>query len=191
MKRREMTPNRQRVLKNNKNEIIKGRTLAVFIFLTALFLLPISALAELERYVLDFGDLHIGGRRGQPTTLMLKRALKQQYPWINTRNLTLRNVILVAKSRVGKGHAQLRVGSRLSDFYRVAGHPKSFKKNHRKTYDRVRMYSPTYNSRGPWQINLSGNFKVRKMTIDNTICVHEETMTNTSLKRFHICEIET
>lgn len=165
MKRQEMTSHRQRVLKNNKYEIITGRTLAVLIFLTALFLLPMTALAELERYVLDFGDRHIGGRRGQPAILMLKRTLKQQYPWIDTRNLTLRNVILVAKSRVGNGHAQLRVGRRVSDFYRVAGHPKAFKKNHRKTYDRVRLYSPTYNSRGPWQINLSGNFKVRKIVL--------------------------
>ncbi|NNK95923.1 MAG: hypothetical protein HKP41_16360 [Desulfobacterales bacterium] len=165
MKRREMTLNRQHVLENNKNHLVKGRTLAVLIFLTALLLLPMTALAELERYVLDFGDRHIGGRRGQPATLMLKRALKQQYPWINTRNLTLRNVILVAKSRVGRGHAQLRVGRRVSDYYRVAGHPRAFKKNHRKTYDRVRLYSPTYNSRGPWQINLSGNFKVRKIVL--------------------------
>jgi len=165
MKRRIMTSNRQGVSKNNRKAVIKGGTLAALILLAVLLLLPMTALAELERYVLDFGDRHIGGRRGQPATLMLKRALKQQYPWINTRNLTLRNVILVAKSRVGNGHAQLRVGRQVSDFYRIAGHPRGFKNNHPKTFDRVRLYSPTYNSRGPWQIHLSGNFKVRKIVL--------------------------
>ena len=80
MKRREITPNRKGFLKDNKDEMMRGRKLAVLLVFTTLFLLPMTALAELERYVLDFGDRHIGGRRGQPATLMLKRALKEQYP---------------------------------------------------------------------------------------------------------------
>lgn len=147
--------------KNQKN----GRVLSILILVSVLFILPISALAEMERYVLDFNDRYFENRRGGSTTLMLKRALQQQYPRVNTRDLILENVVLVAKSKVGNGHVQLRVGRRTSDFYRVSGHPKSFRRDHRKSFDRILLYNPSRDSRGPWQMNLNGNFNVRKIVL--------------------------
>ena len=141
------------------------RILSALVLLTALFLGPIQAHAQMNRYVLDFDDRYIGNRKGEGATLMLKRTLKDQYPWVNTRNLALRNVILVAKSKVGRGYAQLRVGRQQTNYVRVSGHPKRFKRDHRKSFDRVRLYNPSYTSWGPWQINLHGNFKVRKVIL--------------------------
>ena len=140
-------------------------TLSAIVLLTALFLGPIQAQAQMDRYVLDFDDQYIGNRKGKEATLLLKRTLKDQYPWVNTRNLTLRNVILVAKSKVGRGYAQLRVGKQQTDYVRVSGHPKRFKRDHRKSFDRIRLYNPSYTSWGPWQIKLHGNFKVRKVIL--------------------------
>lgn len=142
-----------------------SRVLSVLILVSVLFILPMSGLAGMERYVLDYNDRYFENRRGGETTLMLKRTLKQQYPWVNTRDLKLKNVTLVAKSKVGRGHVQLRVGRRASDFYRISGHPKSFRRDYRKSYDRIRLSNPSRDSRGPWQMNLNGNFNVRKIII--------------------------
>jgi hypothetical protein len=142
------------------------RTLSLLIAAAALLLLPIGSFAGTERYVLDFGDRHIKAQKqARPTMILLKQALNQQYPWVNTRNLRLKNVILVAKSKVGQGHAQLRVGNRITNFYRVAGFPKNFRRDHRRSFDRVRIDNPSRTSRGPWRINLVGNFKLRKIVL--------------------------
>ena len=165
MRRIQKTDDSKSIMKTaHKNQKI-GRVLSVLIFISVLLTLPLSAFAEMEKYVLDFDDHYFNSQKGEPTTLMLKRMLKQQHPWVNTRDLKLNNVILIAKSKIGRGHAQLRVGRQASRFFRVAGHPKSFKRDHRKSFDRVRLYNPSRTSRGPWQINLRGSFKVRKIVL--------------------------
>jgi len=145
--------------------LINSRVLTAMILLSALFILPVNGRAEVGKYVLDFNDRYFDNRRGEYTTLLLKRTLKEQYPWVDTRDLRLKNVILVAKSRIGRGHAQLRVGRNISDYYRIAGQPRRFKRDHRKSFDRVRLYNPSRTSWGPWQMNLSGTFKIRKIIL--------------------------
>ncbi len=130
-----------------------------------LWLLPGHAMATKERYVLEFGDSHIHGHRGEGAILFLKRTLKEQYPWVNISDLVLRKVVLMAKTKKGKGKAQLRVGPEVSDLYRINGHPRAFRDEHRASYDRVRIGNPSYDSGGPWQILLRGNFKVRKVVL--------------------------
>jgi len=130
-----------------------------------LLLLPIQASAARERYVLDFNDSHIRGYRGEAATIYLKKSLRAQYPWVRIAELDLKKVILVAKSKRGHGGAELRVGGWTSDLYNVGGNPRSFHGSNRGSWDRVRFWNPSENSRGPWQINLQGNFKVRKVIL--------------------------
>jgi hypothetical protein len=118
-----------------------------------------------ERLVIDFGDSHYRGYIGNPVKLHLKRALRDQYPGLNIKNLNLRKVVLIGKTRVGMGRAQLRVGSEVTDMYRVSGHPRDFHYDNRRTFDRVRFRNPSYGSRGPWQLYLRGDFKVRKVVL--------------------------
>ena len=130
-----------------------------------IFLIPLNAMASRERYVIDFDDSHIRGHKGQAATIFLKRSFKEQYPWVNLSNMNLRRVVLVAKSKRGGGGAQLRIGDRVTDMYGVAGSPQSFQNDRPYTFDRIGFRNPSYNSRGPWQINLKGNFIVRKVVL--------------------------
>ena len=125
-----------------------------------------EARSRSERYVLDFQDMEVRGGSGHHNVLFLKQTLKEQYPWVDLRDLDLRSVELVAKSRVGKGGAQLRVGEKTSEIYRVDGVPWQFDDAKRYTFDRLRFENPVYDSRGPWQINLKGNFVVRKVILE-------------------------
>ena len=135
------------------------------LLLSILFLSPASGFAKVFRYDLDFNDRYFGYNNQKTTTLRLKRALKRQYPWVDVQNLRLKSVILVAKSRVGRGHAQLRIGHQRGDYVRIGGHPRQFNKDHRKTFDRVRLDNPSRRSWGPWQVNLYGTFKVRRVVL--------------------------
>lgn len=139
---------------------------AMLIMLLLLLLSPLQASAgkgraERERFVLDFGDSHF---RGNPT-LFLKRELLNQYPRINIADYRLRRVVLVAKTKVGHGSAQLRVGPEVSPHYRVDGAPRDFHSYHPRSFDRVRIRNPFHDSWGPWQLFLKGNFKVRKIVL--------------------------
>ena len=96
----------------------------------------------------------------------LKKAFNQQYPWVELTDMDLRRVVLVAKSRKGIGGAQLRVGEWLTDSYAVAGRPIDFRDQRKITFDRVRFHNPSSSSGGPWQIDLQGNFIVRKVVLE-------------------------
>lgn len=130
-----------------------------------LFFLPTPVLAAKERFVLDFGDTVIDGRGRAPATLLLKKTLKDQYPWVNIQNLELKRVILVAKTRRGFGRAALRVGNSWSESYQVAGTAWDFHDSDRYTFDRIHFSSPSPYGNGPWQIDLRGNFVVRKVIL--------------------------
>jgi hypothetical protein len=134
--------------------------------LLMIFLLPLDAMASREQFVLDFNDSHILGHKGEPATLFLKKILKKQYPQVKVSNMDLRKVVLFAKSQKGKGGASLRVGDRATSMYKVDGRPRSFKNMKRKSFDRMRFQNPSNNSRGPWQVDLAGNFIVRKVVLE-------------------------
>ena len=131
-----------------------------------IFLIPFNAMASRERYVIDFDDSNIRGHKGQSATIFLKRSFKEQYPWVDLSNLDLRRVVLVAKSKRGGGGAQLRIGDRVTDMFGVAGSPRSFHNDRPYTFDRIGFRNPSFNSRGPWQIDLKGNLIVRKVVLE-------------------------
>ena len=142
-----------------------GVKLSYCVILFFLFALPMNVMAAKERYVLDFGDRYMVGIRGDSATLYLKKALRNQYPGIDVTNFRLLKVVLLAKTKKGRGVAQLRVGPEVSEFYRVAGRSKGFRHNKLDSFDRVSIENPYNNSRGPWQLNLQGKFKVRKVVL--------------------------
>lgn len=143
----------------------RKRILSLLSLFALLILLPATAIADKERYVLDFNDSHIRGHRGDTATIYLKRTLKAQYPWVRIGDLELKKVILVAKSKRGHGGAQLRVGDRVTEMYGVDGRPRAFHDGSRKSFDKMKFWNPSHDSRGPWHINLRGNFKVRKVVL--------------------------
>lgn len=165
MKRNEIAIETTQNKKNNtKTELHYTKTLLVGIFLLLLF--PLQAMAGgKDRLVLDFADSHIRGSRGYASTLYLKKALLEQYPGINISDYRLRKVVVVAKSKIGRGDVQLRVGPEVTGRYRVAGSPGGFYSNHPRSFDRVGIHNPFGDSWGPWQLLLNGNFKVRKVEL--------------------------
>jgi hypothetical protein len=156
--------------KQNNSEIVYHGLAFCILAVLVLLCLPLSAAAgndrQRERFILDFGDSHIRGQRGEAAPIFLKKALRRQHPWVNVSEYRLKKVVLVAKTKHGRGGAQLRVGPEVTGFYGVGGHPRSFNGNHRKSFDRVRIHNPFNQSWGPWQLLLRGNFKVRKVVLE-------------------------
>lgn len=137
-----------------------------FLFaLLMLFCIPSWAMASHERFVLDFNDSHIRSHRGADATIFLKKALKDQYPRVQVSDLKLKKVVLMAKSKRGRGGAGLRVGKWATDMYEVGGGPRSFHGNGKHSFERVKFGNPSHDSKGPWQLGLRGNFIVRKVVL--------------------------
>ena len=116
---------------------------------------------QTERLVVRMGDAHY---RGQGNVIYLKRELKKEYPRLNLRNMKLESVRLVAKTKRGRGSAELVVDGREKDRSRVSGYPEDFHSSRPRTFDRVNL-SNYGRSKGTWQIHLHGNFKVRKVVV--------------------------
>ncbi|MFN2355052.1 MAG: hypothetical protein ABR512_11080 [Desulfopila sp.] len=157
--------------------ILYGAVACSILAVLVLLCLPLNAAAgndrQRERFILNFGDSHIRGGRGEVAPIFLKKAMQRQYPRVNVSQYRLKKVVLVAKTQHGRGGAQLRVGPKVTGFHGVGGHPRGFNKNHRKSFDRVGIHNPFNQSYGPWQLLLKGNFKVRKVAL-----VVEERHTN-------------
>lgn len=144
------------------------KKMAVAFLMLALMALgsPFTVQAARERYVLDFNDVQIRGNRGEPATIFLRKAFREQYPRVELADMDLRKVVLVAKSKRGKGGAQLRVGEWLTENYAVAGRSVDFRDRRKITFDKVQFHNPSVSSHGPWQIDLRGNFIVRKVVLE-------------------------
>lgn len=125
-----------------------------------------TAMAARDRIVLEYHDSHLRSDRGGPATLFLKKTLRDQYPWVEVEDLDLRRVVLVAKSRHGRGEAYLRVGHRMTETYPVHGRPNEFRDDRRRSFDRIQFTNPSHDSSGPWQIDLHGNFVVRQVVLE-------------------------
>jgi hypothetical protein len=138
----------------------------LFAALMMILLAPFNALAARQQFVLNFNDSQLSGDNRQPATLFLKKSLKQQYPWVKIDHMELRRVVLVAKSGIGQGGAQLRVGDRSTALHQVYGHPATFRDYRPYTFDRISFSNPAWNSDGPWHVDLRGNFIVRQVIVE-------------------------
>lgn len=143
------------------------RTIWLLLGIVLLAATSLSSVAHAgrERIVLDFDDSYYHATKGETATLFLKRELRQQYPGLRFRESDLRKVVLIAKSKKGRGKAHLRVGQNRSRSVRVDGRPNQFHDNRRHSFDRIKLHNPSHNSSGPWQIKLNGNFVVRKVVL--------------------------
>lgn len=142
---------------------LKGQFLMLVLIVLCV---PTIATASKERYVIDFGDSHIRGHKGEVTTVFLKKCLKEQYPWLDLKKSNISKVVLVAKSKKGKGSAQLRVGDRMTSMYQIKGSSRSFRDGRKSSFDHLVFKHPSGNSRGPWQMNLQGNLIVKKVVVE-------------------------
>ena len=131
-----------------------------------------------DRIVLKYYGQNFRGR----STLFLKRTIhencRQRIPLYA---LHLEGVKIVAKSKFSMARAKLRVGPFVSRPYRIGGFHRdrrnvidfenlrapSHSSFMRNAYARVFINNPSYHrsSRGPWQILLRGNVKVRKVVL--------------------------
>lgn len=146
---------------------VPGKMAVAFLLLALMaFASPFTVQAARQRYVLDFYDVQISGNKGEPATIFLRKAFRDQYPWVELADMDLRKVVLVAKSKRGRGGAQLRVGEWLTENYAVAGRPVDFRDRRKITFDRVQFHNPSSSSHGAWQIDLRGNFIVRKVVLE-------------------------
>lgn len=152
------------------SDVLKTRSLTkVWLFYGILFIsfcfIPHLVFAASEKFVLDFNNSYYHGRNRETTTLFLKRTLKQQYPWLRVKNLSLRKAVLIAKSRGGRGRAQLLVGNNASRPERVGGIPSQYHDNRAYSFDRVAFRNPSVDSDGRWQIDLQGNLVVSRVVL--------------------------
>lgn len=114
-----------------------------------------------ERVSIDLGGLHIRG----DNVVYLRKALRQQRPDLPLRNYRISKVIMVGKTRLGRGTSTLRVGDWWGDAVQIDGTPSAFVSNHPHTFDRVVMHNTAHQAEGPWQVHLRGNFKIKRLVI--------------------------
>jgi hypothetical protein len=118
-----------------------------------------------ERLVLRFNNEQFRGN----STIHLKQEIRNQLG-INIaslRDVELKSVEFIAKSRQGNGRASLRVGRNETNNKRIGDGHGSFNDNDADSYDRVRFDNPNRNdrSRGVWQLHFRGNIKVKRIVI--------------------------
>ncbi len=108
-------------------------------------------------------ELNFHGReyRGQ-NTLFLKREIMSQLG-MHPQGLNLKSVILVAKSRMGHGKAQLSVGGFSERMIR--GRTFDFDRNEDWTYDQVQFMVRGRDQMAPWQLQLQGQIRVKKVIL--------------------------
>ncbi|MEM7645471.1 MAG: hypothetical protein AAF203_01065 [Pseudomonadota bacterium] len=111
--------------------------------------------------VLNYNHVHM---KGQGNVLALKNKANQQHA-MALGQYDLEAVTLVAKTRQGRGTAQLRVGGEFSALETVGGQPGSFQNDSQWTYETITIENPSLSSQGAWQIITNGNFKVDQVVL--------------------------
>jgi hypothetical protein len=108
---------------------------------------------------LDYGGYRTDDRGD---TLFLRRTI-ERFCRMPTDRLNVRRVVLVAKSRFGRGEASLGMGRYESRYERIRGVPEDFYSSY--GYDRV--FFPVYSrdNFGPLYIKLRGHIKVARVVL--------------------------
>ena len=120
---------------------------------------PIDRPTRAEKFELRFDRERVF--RGH-NTVYLKRRLRNQHG-IDLHRYNLKAVVLVAKSKHGRGTGSLMVGDANTYEEVIDGMPYEFRA--RGGFDRVRFRNPKRNSRGPWQLHLRGKIKIKKIVV--------------------------
>ena len=102
--------------------------------------------------------------RGQ-NKIKLKQEIKLLNPYLDLRQSEIVGVILVAKSKQGRGKANLIIGGHISSTSIIGGYPEDFHYNENYTYSKVKIENSSLSSQGKWQLDLQGNIKVKKVVV--------------------------
>lgn len=128
-------------------------------FIISLF--TVTSFAFTNEVTLDFQDAHIKGNN----VILLKKALKDQYPHLDLYNQHLKNVVVVGKSKHGHGKVSMRINDWISSPETVAGNKRKFRRHANHSFDYVTLENQQTLSSGRWQLLLKGNFKIRKVIL--------------------------
>jgi hypothetical protein len=125
---------------------------------------PHPGLGGEDRIVLRLGGEHF---RGQGNVIKLKQRIKAENPYMDLSRARLDSVVVVGKSKHGRGTVALRAGGQLGYPETLNGSPYDFHDPARYTFDRVRLDSPGFGAgqRGPWQLVLNGNIKIKRIVV--------------------------
>ncbi len=113
-----------------------------------------------ERFVLNLGDAEFSGN----SVIRLKQMLRDQHG-IDARDYNLRGVMILSKTKFGRGTAALKVGDWVSYSQRVYGSPENFNRPNENTFVRTEFRNENRRHDGVWQILLEGNHKVRRIIV--------------------------
>ncbi|MEO0336424.1 MAG: hypothetical protein AAF202_08515, partial [Pseudomonadota bacterium] len=118
---------------------------------------------ETRRFEIDMGDRVYR----QDSTIALKRLIQRRHPNVNLNRWKLKRVRLVAKSRRGRGQAQLVVGNWRSFSERVDGRQVDWDWDRPASFDRMVFHNDARrrDQDGRWQLQMRGNIKVRRVVI--------------------------
>ena len=115
---------------------------------------------KVRKFVLEYpvGQRHFRG----DNTIGIRRELRRQHG-INPQNFRIKAIKVVAKSKHGGGLAYFSVGPNETMDKYINGRPNAF---HRPGgFHRIRFANPGQGSRGPWQLHMQGNIKVKKIVV--------------------------
>ena len=134
----------------------------VFIITALSLLYSFSVYAFEKDYELRFNDHFIQGSE----IIKLKKALRRQYNELNFKNVEMREVKIIAKSRRGNGEVQLVVDNQRSNRKRIPGKLRDFSSPERNTFFKIFLKNPNYySSKGAWNLFFRGNVKLRKVVV--------------------------
>ena len=105
-----------------------------------------------------------------PSVIHLKQKLKMQYPRIDLSKMKLKQVILKAKSKHGRGLAKLVVGQGMQpdDIAIIPGNPRLFQMRGPRTLSEIVLSKRGLGQESlgkKWQVHLQGNIIVKKATL--------------------------
>jgi hypothetical protein len=137
----------------------------ILLSLTLLCFPSLSAARQSEQLSLHFQDINVQSRGSEAATLLLKKELKNSYPDLDISTLELKKVIVVAKSKKGRGTVQLRIGREVSAEHIISGVPHAFQDPSNHTFGQISIRNTSDMNSGPWQLQFSGNIILRKIIL--------------------------
>ncbi len=119
--------------------------------------------AGIERLPIHLNGQEFQAMRGQDT-VPLRALLERTYGRGITAGRDLLRVVVVAKSRFGRGQMQLLVGNTISYPQTVFGHPEAY--DYPGGYYRMVFDNPAgHFSEGVWQLKLQGLIRIERIVV--------------------------
>lgn len=98
------------------------------------------------------------------SVIYLKQEIQRAYPRKNLNRANLQMVTLYAKSRAGRGTAELQIDQIPMD-RKTIDDSRNFASDALRTFNEVRLNAVGREDRGSWQVILDGNIKVNRIEV--------------------------